>query len=429
MAEKFLTYGSACQDCGFNNQRIDLEQAVRLAIATKRTLVVRNFACSVHAPCPTSNASSDGVIAALGGVAAWRAACRLNECDVGGKKKEGPSRWGSGVHFMPAQLFVDPGYFRDLGVPFLWQDDFHARHSQLLDEPSSWVMLLRKKNLPLSSAERQAPVWHISHLHKIGTLASIAKNLPQPKQWPKVGPLRYAPWLQRIAQRMVLDLQTRHGADDFSCVHVRLGDWIVHNGLRDEDFQPRAYADGLNRLHAKANVTQAAGARRRGGKRVMYLATTRKSVARMLPALTQYFEVETSSTLEMARHITATVQRPTEDVFACVEQLVCIHAPVFVGTPGSTVTMFVSASRARANPGSASGQQTLMLSPITFVKRSAKQLSGQQRLDHVAAYWKQERRAGRAERMLSYHPPSQTAAANTAWSSWSWRAWWPFGSK
>ena len=36
MVEKFLTYGSACQDCGFNNQRVDLEQATQFALATKR---------------------------------------------------------------------------------------------------------------------------------------------------------------------------------------------------------------------------------------------------------------------------------------------------------------------------------------------------------------------------------------------------------
>ena len=416
MAEKFLTYGSACQDCGFNNQRVDLENAVRLAIATGRTLVVRNFVCSVHAPCPTSNASSDGVIAALGGVAAWRAACSLKEpiCDVGGKKQEGPSRWGSGVHFLPAQLFVNPAYFRDLGVSFLWQDEFHARHANLLNDPSAWTMLLQPKNKPLSGAQLNGPVWHITHLHKIGPLSSLAKNLPQPKQWPKVPPLRYALWLHGVAQRMVVDLRAKHGVDDFSCVHMRLGDWIVHNGLRDEDFQPRAYAAGLNKLHLKQNITRA-GARK---KRIMYLATARKSVARMLPALRTDFEVETSSTLEMARHIAGTVKRPNEDLFACIEQLVCIHAPVFIGTPGSTVTEFVKESRA------AHQRSSLSLSPISFVKRSGKQLSGEQRLSHVAQYWKKERHAGRAERKRALSDPQPWSADSTAaWKPW----WWPFG--
>ena len=53
---RYVTYGSACQDCGFNNQRVDLEEAARLAKAHNRTLVVRNFVCSPHSPCPSKAA-------------------------------------------------------------------------------------------------------------------------------------------------------------------------------------------------------------------------------------------------------------------------------------------------------------------------------------------------------------------------------------
>ena len=55
--ERYLTYGSACMDCGYNNQRIDLEHAIQLAAWSNRTLVVRDIVCSPHSPCPrTTNA-------------------------------------------------------------------------------------------------------------------------------------------------------------------------------------------------------------------------------------------------------------------------------------------------------------------------------------------------------------------------------------
>ena len=110
---RYLTYGSACQDCGFNNQRMDLEEAARLARATNRTLVVRNFVCSPHSPCPRSNASGDGVIPAFGGVSAWRAACQTSKamvCDKGHVKNDDGTPWGSGVFFVAARQFVDPTY-------------------------------------------------------------------------------------------------------------------------------------------------------------------------------------------------------------------------------------------------------------------------------------------------------------------------------
>jgi len=158
MPRRFLTYGSACQDCGFNNQRIDLEAAAQLALASDRILVVRNFACSPHARCPTSNASSDGVIAALGGVAAWRAICSVPGkvvCDKNGVRKDDGTRWGTGVHFQPARLFVDPAYFtRVLRLKYLWTDDFHAQHAALLRDPASWVMVQRPGML---SPQRRSP--------------------------------------------------------------------------------------------------------------------------------------------------------------------------------------------------------------------------------------------------------------------------------
>ena len=102
----------------------------------------------------------------------------------------------------------------------------------------------------------------------------------------------------------------------------------------------------------------------------------------------------------MAKKIAETEPNPNEDVFSCIEQLICIRAQIFVGTPGSTVSNFVRHARVpliHREPG----RQTLSLSPVGFVKKSksTKALSGQERLDHVARYWKQERQAGRAEKL------------------------------
>ena len=92
MAERFLTYGSAW-DCGFNNQRIDPEQAVGLL-------------AYLNAPwwCATSRARAlraqlQRVIRRRGRGARrrCRVACgvQLGEAD-GLKKKKGHSRWGAG---------------------------------------------------------------------------------------------------------------------------------------------------------------------------------------------------------------------------------------------------------------------------------------------------------------------------------------------
>ena len=93
--KRFLTYGSACQDCGFNNQENDLEFAIVLAQHSRRTLVVRNVVCSPHhSACPPSPAQPDGAIQAFGGPEKWRASCvipGLLQCDKDGF--QGKVRW------------------------------------------------------------------------------------------------------------------------------------------------------------------------------------------------------------------------------------------------------------------------------------------------------------------------------------------------
>ena len=376
---RFLTYGSACQDCGFNNQRVDLEEAARLALAANRTLVVRNFVCSPHSPCPSSNASTDGVIAALGGVTAWRAKCNSGPpiiCDKGQVKKDDGTPWGAGVRFLDARLFVDPDYFtRALRVPFLWTDEFHERHPELVQDGAadSWVMIQRMQRL--SKAEHDAPVWHVAHLHKGSTNEYFAPNVPHRSRWPPRVGLRYAPWLHHVTHQLVATMRERHGVRDFACVHCRLGDWGVHNGLSDADFQPKEYAKRLAqdlrrkapKLPASARYKKAAAKPHAESRStrflrllravsspppppslpVVYLATPRKNMPLVVPSLRRLFEVETFESVQTARRIAeaGAIGEPTEDIFSCIEQLVCLRSAVFVGTPASTVTQYVHAAR------------------------------------------------------------------------------------
>ena len=370
-SRRFLTYGSACQDCGFNNQRIDLEEAARIALATNRTLVVRNFLCSPHSPCPSSNATSDGVIAALGGVTAWRKKCNSHPsfvCDKGEVKKDDGTPWGSGVHFLDARLFVDPAYFWKRKLPFLWSDEFHSMHSELVQPGAadSWVMVQRK--LPLSKAERKAPVWHVAHLHKGSSTSSFANGVPKKERWPPRIGLRYAPWLHHVAHKLAATMRERHGVRDFACVHCRLGDWGVSMGLSDADFRPKLYAIHLSHMISRAAPTLPSSGLAPAPRTslitrllrllrapqpppprpLIYLATQRKSMHVILPSLHLVGEVESLESVQTARRVAeaGVISEPTEDIFACIEQLVCLRSSVFVGTPGSTMTQYVHTSRA-----------------------------------------------------------------------------------
>ena len=431
---RFLTYGSACQDCGFNNQRLDLEEAARLALASNRTLVVRNFVCSPHSPCPSSNASTDGVIAALGGVTNWRAKCASGPpivCDKGQVKKDDGTRWGAGVRFLDARLFVDPAYFtRALRVPYMWTDEFHERYPELVQDGAadSWVLIQRKQHL--SQAEHDAPVWHVAHFHKGNTVEYLAPNVPRRASWPPRVGLRYAPWLHHVTHQLVTTIRGRHGVRDFACVHCRLGDWGVHNGLSEGDFQPHEYAKRLARdLHQKAPKLPSSGRHKKvaakkhsesrstrflrllravpapppppsRGMAVIYLATPRKNMPVVVPSLSRYFEVETFESVQTARRIaeTGAISVPTEDIFSCIEQLVCLRSSVFVGTPASTVTQYVHAARAavrlKANatrkppPYLASD---LLLPPTAFFK--SKKRSGAEREKVIREYWEAQQKA------------------------------------
>ena len=68
----------------------------------------------------------------MGGVSQWHATCEINSATLVGRN-ETTARWGAGVRYLPPYIFVDPAYFRDMGVPFIWQDDFHARYPKLLE--------------------------------------------------------------------------------------------------------------------------------------------------------------------------------------------------------------------------------------------------------------------------------------------------------
>lgn len=319
---------------------------------------------------------------------------------------------------------------------------FHLQHAELLSQPSKWSMVLRRKNARLSPAELDAPVWHVTHLHKTGLLASFARNVPQPKSWPPPSPIRYAPWMQRIATRLVGEIRSRHTIHDYACLHARLGDWIAHNGLRNADFRPDKYAAKLHwMLKRPENVGP--------GKKALYLATHRRDVDRVFPSLSEWFHVHTSQSIGLARYIAGAVPEPTEDMFACIEQLVCIRSSIFVGTGGSSVTTYACAASQslqiclinsmrqaesaheltvcqsavcnsfvkEARMRKKANDRSLTLDPLEFATdgKGTGRATGEARLQMVREYWEQQRQAGFAT--SSSATPSATTSSSTTSSS------------
>ena len=356
MPERFLTYGSACQDCGFNNQRRSLEAAASLALASGRTLVVRNFVCSPHSPCPESSASADGVIPALGGVTAWRNTCALDGvvvCDQSRFRKDDGSLWGNGTRFLAARLVVDPAYFERLQLRYVWQDDFHAQHPELLHNCRAtgrpcWVMVQRRS--PLTSVECDATVWHAYHLHKERFIRGFAANAPLPSAWPRTrGPMVYGRPLQQVAEQVMVALQGLRSGHKYACAHIRLGDWGPWHGLEKTGFQPGRYAKALKqRLHEARHAP-------------LYVAT---SNPQSILALRDHFELHTSASLGIEQRIRLAAGVFSNDLLACVEQLVCAGAVFFIGSPGSSVTSHIQAMR-RSRRSVARGHE-LLLSPLDF---------------------------------------------------------------
>ena len=391
--ERFLTYGSACQDCGFNNQRIDLERALQIAAMTGRTLVVRNVVCSPHSPCPNMRslgASTDGVIPTLGGVDAWRRICG-KVCDADHILRDPPRGlpgslgWAVGVDFAPARHFFDGDELaKASGRHFLWTDEFHARHHELLGPTAAnnWVVLGGEGGL--SEQQKDACVWHVPHLHKGSTHKRVVNQLQLPTSTLKQGaPLVvYAAWLRELAAELgkIAGGSTHPpfgtGASGYACAHVRLGDWASHNGCVENcKFQPKNYATSLRSLVNQRWPKRVMNAS--SSKRNLFLATKREDVDLLEPALGRAgFRVVTSATLAkrvQQRTFEGLGGPPTEDIMSCVEQLVCAGASVFVGTPGSTWSGYVKEVRAAGGAGRkreklATGTQlpSFTLSPLKF---------------------------------------------------------------
>ena len=372
-SRRFLTYGSACQDCGFNNQRLDLEAAWRLAIATRRTLVVRNVACSPHSPCPNWTASSDGVIAALGGVSRWRHACNQGvvTCDKERATRQDPKGgvWGAGVGFLPASLVWDSGQF---GADTVWQDDFHSEQAALLTSAGAagWVMVQREA--PLTATEREAVVWHVQHLHKQAALSH--PNLPPQSRWPPYRTPRHARWLRAVAAEVVAHARAQGPhSGSFACAHARLGDWGPHVGRRGA-FDGEQYARALaSLLHAPSEIRTSlpgdGAASNTSQKPLLLVATFRAAFLPLQRALSRHFTVipSASASPRLSAHLASHAPpgvMATEDLFSIVEQLVCVAATRFVGTPGSTWSAYVH--RERANRGANRGQS---LSTTQFISK------------------------------------------------------------
>lgn len=345
----FLTHGSACQDCGFNNQRWDLQCAIALAQVTKRVLVVRNLVCSPHnIRCPRISTASDGILAVYGGAADWRARCNAIgnvPCDV---NKASLKRQ---ISFLPAKAFFSEEYLRQqLGRDgFMWTDDFERDFAWLHGKSfkKEWVMINRRKKLHV--AELRARVWHAQDLHNGKNL--LARNAAP--AWSPYAcrrkPIAYAEWLRAIARAIL----HRIGAENLhACAHVRLGDFNWQHGLHDDKFQLQMLAKHVHRtiVRLRSRLTWSTVPSRPN----LFLATYQKNLTTVANALGARYRVLTLTSLNyenMSRYAHPLHREllSLEDARMCIEQLVCSRMDVFLGTRGSTVTEHILSLRTQAN--------------------------------------------------------------------------------
>jgi hypothetical protein len=368
---RFLTYGSACQDCGFNNQRIDLEYAIPLAAATNRTLVVRNVLCSPHhSPCPWSTASAvDGVIKLLG-EERWRKACNIPGliCDK--------DHFLGKTHSLDARLFFDEEYIREATAKyqgFIWQEDFEQHYAHLFRPNgerarataatttttttataaaaaaaavADWPIIVRKGRVEPS--EWEAPVVHASHLHKGSDPTrllspSIAKQTQA--AYARDGkPVVYSKAVRDLAAYIIETFAGLAGASRgggrsgllrrFVCVHARLGDWLDYDKPNErprpsQRWDGDAYGDVIAKYVKDRDMP-------------IFVATNPENYTDIAAAFAGKFKklANASAAMKMLKD-----RRYSNDFWSCVEQNVCEQADVFVGTKGSTVTRYVHSRR------------------------------------------------------------------------------------
>lgn len=358
----FLTYGSACQDCGFNNQRIDLEYAVALAAVLNRTLVVRNVVCSPHhSPCPWANQTKDGIIHILG-YERWRQSCNMPGliCDK--------DHYHGKTHSLDARLFFDAEYLNTATSPrgFIWQDTFeieypHLHMSKSLDDGTDarsrpWPIIVRRG--PTTQAELDAEVVHASHLHKghdpsrllTTTLASeLRKNAKL------VRPVLYSASIRSVAQDMVNLLTRTRNDGNFACVHARLGDWLDYDR---PSLRLSRYWNG----HAYATVVR---------KHIfdhslpLFVATNPENYTDLEEPLGSRFPLLANASA-IIQKLKARGIEYSNDFWSCAEQFVCEQAVVFVGTKGSTVSRYVYERR------SSLGKKSSLLDMHAFAKTPPK---------------------------------------------------------
>jgi hypothetical protein len=360
--QRYLTYGSACQDCTFDSQRMDLVNAVQLAWLTNRTLVVRDIVCSSASPChSTTGTIGDAVVPTLGGVDAWHAACNegfhsagvqanMHVCDASRVLREADTssaqglgdasaaalRWGTGVRRLPAQLLFDGAFMAQAGICYMWADAFHANHSALIGPAASskWVLVPQRRSGELTDSEERAPVWHAAHLHKRSTLKPMVMRWPELLKTPRV---KYARWLHELANAYLQAAGLRGARSSFIAAHLRLGDWASERGCDNCTFASDEYARALRFLVSGAT-------KRRGGSGQewrtwpLFLADMPRNLPWLVTALVLSlekagFKVLTSASFasQMEQKSRAYLGGPLPaDVRSCVEQLICSQVRVAV---------------------------------------------------------------------------------------------------
>jgi hypothetical protein len=215
----------------------------------------------------------------------------------------------------------------------------------------------------------------VQHLHKKAALSH--PNLPPLSTWPPYRTPRHALWLRTVATEVVAHARAQGPhSGSFACAHARLGDWGPHvdrRGAFDAEQYARALASLLHTPSAiRTSLPGDGAASNTSQKPLLFVATFRAAFLPLQRALSRHFTVISSASVaprlsaHLASHAPPGVMTvmTTEDLFSIIEQLVCVGATRFVGTPGSTWSAYVHRERSRR--GADRGQS---LSTTQFISK------------------------------------------------------------
>lgn len=301
--EKYFLYSPSG---GFNNQREELTNAMEIARVLNRTLYV---------PMAARHTSFYSVYERLSGPADLFPMDRILDF---------PHMEAYGVRTVPLNttvLRMAARFAKEMGpnsVEILY-------HPSLPNPVESWhlddVVQLRRFKKPLLFI-RGKGFYH--HWFSSGVLTRIRKHT------------RYSEYLRRLSMRIVDEAIGK----PFYAMHVRLGDYKVKYGDHVSSFIAGLVSTGRNHNWKTRKFP-------------LYLATddARKSRADFGPiysAFSKYYVAETlpKDLVKEYRSLFPPRSMMKDDMFGLLEQLICVQASDFVGSPGSTFSAWIMTMRA-----------------------------------------------------------------------------------